>query len=122
MKSTAARSEHDFRDLDTLLSSAADEMASLSEMSHGLHDLVARQMASGHAHDQSIEEAQAIDLLVQHLDTIGAFLRLLANETPPGVAIDFARLRNQLPLAGLAGRLGGDTAAEDAACGELDLF
>ncbi|OYX34942.1 MAG: hypothetical protein B7Y99_04785 [Caulobacterales bacterium 32-69-10] len=108
-----------------LLRSTAQEMASLSDMSNRLHDLVARQMGAAVIHEQSVEEAQSIDLLVQHLETIGRFLHLLADEVPSSLAVDFSPIRDRLPLAALADRLGGEAGRrrlDDGDPGDLDLF
>jgi hypothetical protein len=106
--------------LPALLEAVAAELASLSDGSARLHALVERQAAAGPLGDAAIEDAQFVDFLVQHLETVGLFMRLLAAEAP-SVDIDYARLRLRLPLADLARRLGGDEAAA-ADGGDLDLF
>ena len=109
--------------LTTLLGSASDEMFVLSGLGGRLHELVERQSALAPLHDRSIEDAQLIDFLVQHLEAVGIFLRLLAENAPAGASIDFEALRHRLPLADLARRLGGERAFEmEAPSGDLDLF
>ncbi len=112
--------------MSTLLESAASEMFSLSEIGGALHRLIAREMGTTRLNERSIEDAQLIDFLVQHLQAVGAFLRSLAAETPEEVAVDYAPLRDSVPLADLARRLGGQLAEAHAppaaVAGELDLF
>ena len=112
--------------MSMLLESAASEMFSLSEIGGALHRLIAREMGTTRLNERSIEDAQLIDFLVQHLQAVGAFLRSLAAETPIDVAVDYAPLRDSVPLADLARRLGGQLAEAEAGpvvvAGELDLF
>jgi hypothetical protein len=112
--------------MSTLLESAASEMFSLSEIGLALHRLIAREMGTTRLNERSIEDAQLIDFLVQHLQAVGAFLRSLAAETPAEVAVDYAPLRDSMPLADLARRLGGQLEESEASptvlSGELDLF
>jgi hypothetical protein len=112
--------------MSALLESAASEVLSLSEIGLALHRLIAREMGTTRLNERSIEDAQLIDFLVQHLQAVGAFLRSLAAETPAEVAVDYAPLRDAMPLADLARRLGGQLAEAEAqpavVSGELDLF
>jgi nitric oxide reductase activation protein len=119
-------SDGDPTPMSALLESAASEMFSLSEIGLALHRLIAREMGTTRLNERSIEDAQLIDFLVQHLQAVGAFLRSLAAETPVEVAVDYAPLRDSMPLADLARRLGGQLAEAQAlppvVSGELDLF
>lgn len=107
--------------LAELLKAAAAELTDLSRAGDRLHGLVERRMAAAPLAEGGIEDAQLIDFLVQHLETVGLFLRLLAAEAP-ATDIDYARLSARLPLADLASRLGGGAAPPPAASGDLDLF
>lgn len=107
-----------------LLRAAADEMFQLSEIGQPLHALIERQMGGSDLQDRSIEDAQLIDFLVQHLQATGIFLRGLAEQTAEDAVVDFERVRVTVPLADLARRLGGEAPVEDssATSGDLDLF
>lgn len=110
-----------------MLHSTASELFDLAEVGERLHDIVERHLMSAGAHEGAIVDAQLIDFLVQHLESVGAFLRLLADQTPRGLHIDFDRVRGRLPLADLERRLSGDMVAQHGvgashAAGDLDLF
>jgi hypothetical protein len=110
--------------LAQLLRAAADEMFLLSELGGPLHALIERQMGGAGLQERSIEDAQLIDFLVQHLEATGIFLRQLAAQTPEETMVEFERVRAMVPLADLARRLGGEPPPEDssASSGDLDLF
>lgn len=110
--------------LAQLLRAAADEMFLLAELGQPLHALIERQMGGAGLQERSIEDAQLIDFLVQHLEATGIFLRLLAAQAPEEATVDFDSVRDRVPLADLARRLGGESPMEDpaAASGDLDLF
>jgi hypothetical protein len=114
----------DERPMVALLRAAADEMFSLSEIGQPLHALIERQMGGYDLQEKSIEDAQLIDFLVQHLQATGTFLRQLAEQTSEDAMIDFDRVRTKVPLADLARRLGGEAPSEGppGGSGDLDLF
>lgn len=111
--------------LAALLATAAKEVDGLSDVAQRLHDLIARHIGGAGIEAQSIEDAQMIDYLVQHLEALGAFLDCLARETPEHLNVDATSARAGLRLADLARRLvgGGDGPdARSTPSGDCELF
>jgi hypothetical protein len=69
-----------------------------------------------------IQEAQALDLLTQSVDTIARYIEALALETPPEVSVNAAAAIANLPLADLTRRLLGAPAPAVVDNGECELF
>ncbi len=111
--------------LGALIGTAAMEVDALSDVANRLHALIARHVAQPGAHEQSIEDAQMIDYLTQHLEALGEFLGRLSAATPPDVLVDAASARAGVRLAALARRLVGDTDPNTAPGqdpGDCELF
>lgn len=112
--------------LGALLGTAATEVDALSGVADRLHSLIARHIGREDAPEESIEDAQMIDYLTQHLEALGDFLAQLARVTPPEILVDAASARAGVGLADLARRLMGDVPDENAVpagpAGECELF
>lgn len=105
-----------------LLCAVAAELDRLAERTLELHGLVEGQLSGGALSSAVVEEAQSVDFLAQHLEGLGAWLRLLAG-APADVLIDPAELRGRLPLSDLEARLTGASAPAAAADpGDFELF
>ena len=101
----------------------AGEVDALSVVADRLHNLIARHISREDAPEQSIEDAQMIDYLTQHLEALGDFLTELSIATPANVMVDAETARAGVGLADLARRLMGETADEDAGpAGDCELF
>lgn len=112
--------------LGALLGTAATEVDALCDVAGRLHSLIARHIAQGNASEKSIEDAQMIDYLIQHLEALGDFLAQLSCATPTDVLVDAESARAGVGLADLARRLMGEVAGEDAPVagppGDCELF
>lgn len=108
--------------LRSLLMAAAVEIDALSEAGRRLQPLIA-QAVKANSSEQSIEDAQIIDHLVQHLYALSGFMTHLASATPAEVRVDLETAVAGLNLSDLKHRLlGGRRALEPEPTGEMDLF
>ena len=108
--------------LRSLLMATTAEIDALSEASLRLQPLIAQAVAANSS-EQSIEDAQLIDHLVQHLCALSGFITHLASATPADVRVDLEAAVTGLNLSDLKHRLlGGRRILEPEPAGELDLF
>ena len=111
--------------LGALLGTAATEVDALSDVAGRLHSLIARHISQGNASEKSIEDAQMIDYLIQHLEALGDFLAGLSCVTPADIMVNAERARAGVGLADLARRLMGEVAGEGVPAGpagDCELF
>jgi hypothetical protein len=111
--------------LGPLIGTAATEVDALSEVAGRLHSVIVRHIGVQDAHEQSIEDAQMIDYLTQHLEALGQFLSRLSHATPDDVRVDAESARAGVALADLARRLMGEAPSETEAprtTGDCELF
>ncbi len=110
--------------LSGLLEATACELEALSRAGHRLQPLIAQAMVAG-ALEESIEEAQIVDHLMQHLDALALFIQGLASQTPSDVHVDATAAGSQMVLSDLRKRLLGDPDAAtmlQTTAGEVELL
>ena len=123
--SRSVESDSSNASLGELVGAAATEVDALSDVASRLHSLIARHISREDAPEQSIEDAQMIDYLTQHLDALSGFLAQLSRAAPADVRVNAASARAGVGLADLARRLMGETSSEDAPAGpagDCELF
>jgi hypothetical protein len=112
--------------LGGLIGAAANEVDALSEVAGRLHSVIVRHVSVADAHEQSIEDAQMIDYLTQHLEALALFLSRLSEATPKTVVVDAESARAGVALADLARRLMGEVPsgleATPRPAGDCELF
>lgn len=108
-----------------LLTAIGRELSELGRIGEVLQGVVGARIRSGALSEKALMDAQAADLLVQHLNELATFLDSYASavasddDDPLGRALKGVRLR------GLVQRLAPARAAQEGAAvsaGELDLF
>ncbi len=96
-----------------------------------LEELVSKltTSAEGEVRDLALSEAQTLDVLTQHLDSLTQFMRGLSAQLTTARSVDTDALIAQVPLGDLASRLRAvlhDATLipppSDAGSGDLDLF
>ncbi len=110
--------------LRALLEATAAELEALSRAGHRLQPLIAQAMVAG-ALEESIEEAQIVDYLLQHLDALSGFIQGLAAQTPDGIHVDASAAGADMLLSDLRRRLlhePGAAAILHRESGEVELL
>ena len=110
--------------LRTLLAATASELEALSRAGHRLQPLIAQAMVAG-ALEESIEEAQIVDYLLQHLDALSSFIQGLAAQTPGDICVDAGAAGADMVLSDLRRRLlhePGGAAILHRDAGEVELL
>jgi hypothetical protein len=105
-----------------LVAAAGREVVALGAVVEMVHGLVTRHAV---ADAPSMEEAQSLDFLLQHLDAIGDLLQRLGLDPTLDGLVETDPLRAATPLADLAARLFDDADARPFArpsAGEVELF
>jgi len=129
-RSSAADTASADRPLGDTLDAVASEVTDLAIISDRLQALIsAALVADGTTNADHMREFQAIDLLVQRLHGVAAFLVALARETPSEWRANAAAAAADVALTDLALRLTGAAPApieaEEAeldGSGDLELF
>jgi hypothetical protein len=112
-------------DLRALLDNLAAESGELSEAADGLQVLFGQLMADPPERPRdALEQAQALDRLVQRLQGLEVFLRGLCASDLYDLSADAADVASTLRLTSQARRFSpaGAEAATEAAAGDCDLF
>jgi hypothetical protein len=108
--------------LRSLLVATAVEIDALSDAGRRLQPLIAWAVEAGSS-ERTIEDAQGIDHLLQHLCALSGFIMHLASATPSDVHVDLEGAAARLNLSDLKRRLlGGPSAPASEPAGDLELF
>lgn len=113
------------RPLSQSLDLVAGEVAELARLGDRLQGVISRLAANLGAPDtDTLEEAQAADLLSQRLAGLAAFVQALANAAPRDATADIAAAVNALTLTEQARRLSSPTnpPAPAEPAGDLTTF
>jgi hypothetical protein len=123
MSQASRLTSQDTASLRGLLVATATEIQALSRASHRLQPMIAQAMVAG-ALDESIEEAQIVDYLLQHLDELSAFVLGLAGQTPEAIHVNTGAAGAGLMLGDLKRRLldEPDATANGRDAGEYEPF
>jgi hypothetical protein len=111
-----------------ILQAVSRELTSLGDMGSVLQSVLsslatAHARLSGEPHTPGSEDIQALDVFTQRLFVLADFLNALAPTVTPGSRGDLGRALEEVNLADVAKRLGGDALeGDDRHTGELELF
>jgi hypothetical protein len=111
-----------------ILQAVSRELTSLGDMGSVLQSVLsslatAHARLSGEPHAPGSEDIQALDVFTQRLFVLADFLNALAPTVTPGSRGDLGRALEEVNLADVAKRLGGDALeGDDRHTGELELF
>ena len=117
--------DQDQTELRALLANLAQESGELADTADGLQVLFGRLMADPpNRPDDALEQAQALDGLVQRLQGLQSFLHGLSEAPLPDLAGHAAQVAATLRLTSQARRFSpaGAEACADVLAGDCDLF
>ncbi len=108
-----------------LLNAIGRELSELGRIGELLQGIVGAKIRSGAMSERALMDAQAADLLVQHLHELAAFLACYAEAVTTDDADPLGRALVGVRLGALVRRLAPERAVQappQVAAGELDLF
>lgn len=108
--------------LRTLIAAAGCELLALAREGHRLQALIGAHVAAAGSNERAVEDAQMLDVLLQHHEALAEVLTKLAAEIPSTAEVDLEPVLGSLRLSGLADRLAGTRGAFSESPGELEVF
>jgi hypothetical protein len=120
-----ARAPESFRrvaSLRTVIEAASAELLSLASEVHRLQALIGDHVAALGSREGAVEDAQLLDVLLQHHEALSEVLKRLAAEVPDSAEVRLDTVLGPLRLSGLADRLAGAETTHAKTSGELEMF
>lgn len=108
--------------LRALIAAAGSELMALAKEGHRLQELIGAHVAAHSSREEAVEDAQLLDVLLQHHEALAEVLHRLAEQTPPATVVKLDAVLGPVPLAGLADRLAGAERELTKASGELEVL
>ena len=108
--------------LRTMIAAAGGELLALAREGHRLQAMIGAHVAALGANEKTMEDAQLLDVLLQHHEALAEVLTRLAEEIPSEAEVDLEPVLGSLRLSGLADRLAGAEGSFAGAAGELEVF
>lgn len=108
-----------------LLNAVAQELSDLGRTGAMLQDLIAGKVRSGALSGMALLDAQAADLLVQHLNELAKFLRAYAQGLQSDAQDPLALALDSILLSALSRRLAPARATNgesEQSAGDLEMF
>ena len=106
----------------TLIEAAGAELTALAREGHRLQTLIGDHVAALGSSEGAVEDAQLLDVLLQHHEALAEVLKRLAAEVPATTEVRLDTVLGPLRLSGLADRLAGAEEPHAKTSGELEMF
>ena len=108
--------------LRTLIAAAGCELMALAREGHRLQAMIGEHVAALGSSETAVEDAQLLDVLLQHHEALAEVLARLSEEIPATAKVDLEPVLGSLRLSGLADRLAGAEGSSAGSSGELEAF
>jgi hypothetical protein len=94
----------------------------LAQEGHRLQELIGAHVAALGSSEGAVEDAQLLDVLLQHHEALAEVLKRLAAEIPASAEVKLEAVLGPLRLSGLADRLAGAEARHAKTSGDLEML